>query len=763
MRHKLLLLLFILSGFISFSSGNGEAVFQDLSENISQHPENPPYQYGPNALVVRLYTIANLNNNGSPHDGVLIHFGDNYNNGYDIMDALKPRNFNENLGRKLGERLLSIEYRKLPLPGEQLELYSDNYRSTAYALKILLDGLEMVDIYIDDAYTGTSSLVTQNSVVPFNVVNQTGHPSRASNRFSIRFALKPNTFIYQNNTWEPSHPSGIASSADNVFIINGTTSFPAETTVNRLDILANASLDVEDVLNLHGDMNIEGNLTFKSTATKNGELGTVGPSSTITGLATVERYFQSRRAYRMVSSPVYTSTSIRQNWQEDATNRSDNPAPGYGTHITGTTVDGTNGFDATQTGNSSMWTVDIAAQQFVPIANTNTKTLAAGDSYLMYIRGDRSINLDSNTSEGHTTLRAKGILHIGDKLEEFYTTTTGTFAMFGNPYQSAVNVNTLFSNSVNINPNHYYIYDPSNGAQGGYVTVMLPQGTNGQGSPANHFLQAGQAAQFATDTPGSSFVIFTESAKAPGNHATTNASGNAFEIENSINVLLYTRRNMEAGERPHDGFLLLFGEGYGNDINQLDAIKPMNFEENLAIDNNATYLSIEKREMPVPAEIYRFHTSGYTESEYVLKINMDGLQGVDLYLDDIYTGASMLLASGENFYNFVIDNNEESRATDRFLIRTESSLSITDHIFEGVRLFPNPIHDDTFFIHAPHLIGKQVQVLITDLAGRRVHKQIMQTPSAKLTVNPENQLPSGAYIVTLEFEGEKQSLRLIKN
>src|SRR5690606_36669251 len=132
-------------------------------------------------------------------------------------------------------------------------------------------------------------------------------------------------------------------------------------------------------------------------------------------------------------------------------------------------------------------------------------------------------------------------------------------------------------------------------------------------------------------------------------------------------------------------------------------------------------------------------------------------------LDDIYTGASMLLASDENLYNLVIDNKEESRATDRFLIRTESSLSITDNIFEGVRLFPKPVHDDTFFIHAPHLIGKQVQVLITDLAGRRVHKQIMQTLSAKLTVNPENQLPSVAYIVTLEFEGEKQSLRLIKN
>src|SRR5690606_31448054 len=206
----------------------------------------------------------------------------------------------------------------------------------------------------------------------------------------------PSGYVYEDGVWTPEDPSGVATSSDDITVINGSTTV-SNVTGNNITINEGASLDVTGILNVHGDLTIDGNLTFKSSATGNGELGVI--NGTITGNATVEHHMRDRRSYRMVSPAVTTSTSIRTNWQEGGAT----PA-GYGTHITGSTT-GANGFDATQTGNASMWTVDMAAQQFVPVTNTNVDNLEAGKAYLMFIRGDRNVDLNSNDSHSATTLR----------------------------------------------------------------------------------------------------------------------------------------------------------------------------------------------------------------------------------------------------------------------------------------------------------------------------------------------------------------------
>jgi len=66
-----------------------------------------------------------------------------------------------------------------------------------------------------------------------------------------------------------------------------------------------------------------------------------------TGNVTIERYIPaSNRSFRFLTPGVTTSTSIKQNWQENSnvtdpnaypntTVGSNNPILGYGTHITG--------------------------------------------------------------------------------------------------------------------------------------------------------------------------------------------------------------------------------------------------------------------------------------------------------------------------------------------------------------------------------------------------------------------------------------------
>ncbi len=570
-------------------------------------------------------------------------------------------------------------------------------------------------------------------------------------------------FVYENGAWTPSDPHTNATANDDIFVMNGVTSFTSDLEVNSVTVMSGATLNVEGVLTINGDLTNNGQLVFVSSATGNGELGPVSASSTITGNATVQRYMKNKRSYRMVSSAVTTTNSIHNNWQEGATSNTNNPAPGFGTHITGRTTDQANGFDGTSTGNPSMFTVNVATQQFQAIANTHPSTLTAGKGYLLFVRGDRSIDLTNNLASSATVLRATGSLATGNKTQNFADAVNGNFVMFGNPYQSTVNVASVFGNieSNNLHSLYYYVYDPTIANHGAYVTVNYTNGTNNNGSSsANQYLQPGQAAQVQVTGPAA--ITFKESDKAPGNFTSTNR--NPMSESNMLAVQLYTTENFNNGQASHDGFMMIFAEGNDNGLTSEDAIKPMNFYENIGIDHDGTYLSIEHRDMPQPAEVYSLYTSGYNYSDYTVKMTVDGLENTFLYLDDHYTGISTLLEFGENTYSFNVDtNNGMSIATDRFSIRTEERLGVNqNNLLAGIRLFPNPLNGNTFYINAPKLNGEQLMVSINDLSGRMIYNQTLDCQANTVTVPMGNNIASGVYMVTLKHGGETQAYRLIK-
>src|SRR5690606_17982684 len=155
-----------------------------------------------------------------------------------------------------------------------------------------------------------------------------------------------------------------------------------------------------------------------------------------------------------------------------------------------------------------------------------------------------------NEASTETTLRAAGSLMTGTNTQNFATTAAGNVIMFGNPYQSAININTVFANSINVNPSYYYVYDLTLVAFGSYVTVNLPSGTNTSGSVANHFLQPGQGAQVSTLGAGSASVIFNESDKAPGQFTSSNR--NNLAEPGMLTVQLFTTDNFINGGPVHD-------------------------------------------------------------------------------------------------------------------------------------------------------------------------------------------------------------------
>ncbi len=85
-----------------------------------------------------------------------------------------------------------------------------------------------------------------------------------------------------------------------------------------------------------------------------------------------------------------------------------------------------------------------------------------------------------------------------------------------------------------------------------------------------------------------------------------------------------------------------------------------------------------------------------------------------------------------------------------------------NNMLSGIHLFPNPLNDDTFYVYAPKLNGEQVEVKISDMAGRQVFSDTLNCEDNKLGVSVNNSLTSGVYLVTVNFEGEANTYRLVK-
>ena len=134
---------------------------------------------------------------------------------------------------------------------------------------------------------------------------------------------------------------------DGEVVLNGTSaqSISGGGSFENLRLDNSTSVDFTEPADLfgvvyvdQGTLNTNGNLSLRcafGTPPKTAQVGQVASGSSINGDVTVEQCFPARRAFRFISPSVTTTTDIRANWQEGASSYTDNPNPGYGTHITG--------------------------------------------------------------------------------------------------------------------------------------------------------------------------------------------------------------------------------------------------------------------------------------------------------------------------------------------------------------------------------------------------------------------------------------------
>ncbi len=419
-------------------------------------------------------------------------------------------------------------------------------------------------------------------------------------------------------------------------------------------------------------------VTLTSTAAKTARVSQLGTSAAVTygtGRFNVERYYPSRRAWRLVTAPLFEGGSVFNTWQINGGNTS-----GRGTWVTGNPE--TNGIDASPEHNSSL----KEGLGYTPVLNTNTTLIsnntgtgADNKVFFLFVRGDRIAANFSTSNSNVTTLNGRGKIQTG---AQTFTAaaTAGGYTMIGNPYASPVD---FFKATRNNLLDRLYVWDPLLGAQGGYITLdgdNLGNYTPSVASPSgfSNLLQSSQAFIVQTTAAGPASLVFGESNKSIVNNSTSffrPAKKSSFRIQ-----LL----QVEAGDKTTitDGLLAEFGNGFSNEIGNEDALKISNVNEMLAIQKGNTILSIERRPDFSANDTLFLSFKKAKQRNYRLEFAPANLSATaSAFIDDSYTGKQTPLSLTSNTqYDFTVNGEAKSAAVNRFKI-----------VFKEAGLAPLPV------------------------------------------------------------------------
>ncbi|UAY50713.1 beta strand repeat-containing protein [Ferruginibacter albus] len=456
------------------------------------------------------------------------------------------------------------------------------------------------------------------------------------------------------------------TTSSSLYIVGGTTTSPG--TVNVVDGTS-AVFATNDSLTLQSNNNGTARVAINKSV-----------STYISGKITVERYIDSYRAWRLLTTPLSTrGQTIKQAWQENSTNNVTtdlfNPVHGYGTEITNvlSTVPSATGYDKSATNNPSLMYMDVVAQKWKVPGRTDTTDMTTFPGYMIFIRGDRSVLVQTPPANTYTStiLRSKGTIKQG----ALPLTIGNGFNVIGNPYPSEFIIDSLITRDSPRVGQNYTVWDPKGGHNNvGYYTYLA-------------FISPGVYSSWSV-TPQSAFVkgriesgqAFIMNGKSGTAHfLETDKATTSAMVFRPVNVTDVQEFGIQlSAVNPDeiaivDGALALYGPQYSDGVNWLeDAQKIPNPGENISIIRDGKSIAIDKTtELTVTDTIY-LSLKGTQQKTYQFAFASIGLASTGLVgiLIDSFTGQrSFIPLTGDTTkVNFTVTANAASQAVNRFKI-----------------------------------------------------------------------------------------------
>lgn len=467
-------------------------------------------------------------------------------------------------------------------------------------------------------------------------------------------------------------------------------SFNNLTNNNTAGLLINGDMDVNLELELGTSSKLNlgtGNISLKSTALQTANLDQIPASASIsysgTGRFIMERFINvgtqnstmHGKGWAFLSTPVQSdpAVTIKANWQENNA-----VTPGNGVWITDPTGTAA-GFDAPSPGPSVKSYLSIADTWASP--NSTTIPLTEKRGYMLYVRGDRTIQNSTVTATSPTTLRIKGSVYDAANVPPATTVTADKFEAIGNPYASAIDWTTL-TKTGGIEANRFYVWDPTLGSAslGGYQVIQYFVGTGNYiatpgGFSANSIYNASLSSDYRNIQSGQAFFVhttgtagtvsFSESNKVSGSRlAQREGDGGTNNLSSEM-----LRSFLFLNNRLADGNMVVFDNGFVNDVDADDAIKVSNSGENFGLTRKGKSLSIEARKKPAAGDTLYFRMSNMLAQGYRLGFVPSFQTTLQPVLVDNYLATRTdINFTDTTFYDFNVTGDPASKAADRFMI-----------------------------------------------------------------------------------------------
>lgn len=534
------------------------------------------------------------------------------------------------------------------------------------------------------------------------------------------------------------------------------------------------------------------NLTLKSDANGTARIaplpvnGAGVATATILGAVSIERFIPARKAWRLLSAPVLSSSSptIVGSWQEGAYGSSlaPNPNPHYGVHITGGTV--SNGFDQSLTNFPSVKVYDNTLNSFVglPAAPGTIRPITDYNGYMVYIRGDRSIDLMQgvNAAITSTTLRVRGEVITGKQSK---TVNAHNFTVLGNPFASPINFGTLTRSNVK---NSFYIWDPKLGGSNGlgaYVVVSYNSGTGSYDVTANasgisQYIPSGEAILIESEDGATAGTIqIQESDKTSlgsdalfGRTSTTAA----------MRANLMTANNTEEYALI-DGAMTAFHMSASNEVNRDDISKMNGSAENISFNRAGKKMAIERRKSIEAGDTSFLHLTQLKMQPYRLAIAFENINanGLVAYVKDNFTGNTTTAElKGSTYVDFQVTADPLSYAADRFYVvfATASQKSETVPVAQEKTIignqetaptavvYPNPVVTDNISYQLKGMEAGRYAVKLYNISGQLIHTTSLQYSGngEVLTLKVNSGFTPGKYELRIDGMGKTANTSVLK-
>ena len=498
--------------------------------------------------------------------------------------------------------------------------------------------------------------------------------------------------------------------------------------------------------------------------------------ATIIGKVTVERYLpmsfsSDARRWRLLTAPFKTinAPTIQAAWQEgtfcpDRFNPfAYDPRPGYGTHITVSTI-AANGFDQGSRNNPSIYYYNNPANTWIaPASTTGVNITDNSGVYQLFVRGDRSIVIqDQWVTAKPATLAPKGELHLGNVSIPM---VAAGFRPVGNPYASQLDLDNVdFNGTLGYNKT-IYLWDPKalgSSGVGGFITCTgdgAPGSYTYTGNSSNYGALPGvieSSGAFMVGA-GSGNIIFHESDKTISSSTIGIASRpSASRLKNNplgkiskLYVDLIGTRNGEPSLA--DGIAVTYNQHYSDKTDEMDAVKMITFNtrERISIQKETGLYAVERRQAVDEKDTIQLHISKLNKATYQFNFRSTDFDGLfTAYLEDNFTKTSTPVLLTENTsLSFDITDDSLSSAANRFSIIFKRNKPLVTNNGNGITIFPNPVVNGRMNLQMNNMpMGEYCIRLINQLGQVILNKRILhQTAGAVETIDINKKTAKGIY------------------